>query len=258
MKTTMRTIFKRLLLLPALLVSVQAALAQAEAAFPQYIWVNTMNVDYETARFGYEKESFTPILKARNDLPKSDVCYDPANEEELWLLGRYKNSSMKESVNILFSPGPSHDPAFIITDSKNNLIWGYPADEMCINSAGVIYTAGHSNKMFNERCKWTFNGKAVKEVKQPFYFVGFKGKSLKSIKLYSQKTGGEVVATVPVGYEIEVLLSEADTPVDEDGFSSMPMNYLVRTSFGLVGWLRLTQDDTYMEPVLDELRYWGD
>ena len=46
------------------------------------------------------------------------------------------------------------------------------------------------------------------EVKQPFLYVGVLGKMLKPAKLYSAKTGGDVVASLPVGYEVEVLLAE--------------------------------------------------
>ena len=87
-----------------------------------------------------------------------------------------------------------------------------------------------------------------------------KGKLLKPVKLYSKKNNqGELIATLPAGYEIEVLLAEADAGKDEYGEAKLPMNYLARTAFGLVGWLQLTDDDTYhMFPVVKGLGYYGD
>jgi hypothetical protein len=62
---------------------------------------------------------------------------------------------------------------------------------------------------------------------------------------------------LPVGYEVEVLLSENYDKFAEN--IDYPINYLVRTSFGLVGWLRLTSEDTYhLDPVIRGLGYLGD
>ena len=56
----------------------------------------------------------------------------------------------------------------------------------------------------------------------------------------------------------EVLLAEEDYTVGEYG-EGLPMNYLARTAFGLVGWLRLTKDDVHnSNPVLRGLGYMGD
>ena len=165
---------------------------------------------------------------------------------------------MGEGVNILFTPGPSADPLFRISDANNKVLWEEIADEMCINANGVIYTAGNTDKMFNERRKYQLLANQVVETKQPFYYVGVKGKLLKSITLYSQKEGGTVVANLPVGYEIEVLLAEVDYTTGQYG-EGFPMNYLARTAFGLVGWLRLTKDDIHnSNPVLRGLGIMGD
>ncbi len=252
-KTTILLFAMFLLVLPGI-----RAQKTAEKAFPQFTWTKTGVDNFLDSRFGYDKNTFTLVKKRCDALPQTDACYSANNDEDFTLLGRYKNASMTESVNILYSPGPSADPLFRITDARNNVIWEYTADEMCINASGVIYTAGHSNKMFNERTKWQLSGHNVREVKQPYLYVGFKGKLLRDVKLFSQKTGGVVVATLPKGYEIEVLLSETDPQSNPDGFSSLPKNYLARSAFGLVGWLRLTDDETYVTPVLNELRYWGD
>ncbi|HHT28993.1 hypothetical protein [Petrimonas mucosa] len=253
MKTT--TILFLLLLLP-----LQMMVAQTEKAFPNYVWSDANATDKDGSRFGYEKASFTPVMKDCHALPKSDPCYEADNYNGKTLLGKYKNASMTDYVNILYAQGPSMDPMFAITDKHNNLLWSENGEEMCINSSGVIYLSGNMDKMFNQRMKFQFANNKVTEVKQPYYFVDVKGKLLKPVKLYSRKDNrGELIATLPVGYEIEVLLADPDTPIDSDGYREQMTNYLARTAFGLVGWLKLGQDDTYfMDPVVKGLGFYGD
>lgn len=247
-------------LLLLLLLPLQFLWAQTEKAFPQFTWTDANVINKDGSRFGYEGVSFTPIFKNCHTLPKTDPCYESNEYADVTLLGRYKNASMNEYVNILYSPGPSIDPEFQITDKNGKPIWTEAAEEMCINSAGVIYTSGNMNKMFNQRMKFQLSEGKVTEVKQPFYYVDVKGKLLKPIKLYSQKNNrGELVATLPVGYEIEVLLADTETGKDEYGEPKPMINYLARTAFGLVGWLHLTQEDSYhLNPVVRGLGYMGD
>ncbi len=246
---------KNITLFLFLLFSFQVIRAQTENSFPHFTWVSPVSSYDVGARFGYEKSSFTLINKNCRTLPINDPCYEADEYCDLILLGRYKNNSMEEYVNILFTPGPSVDPVFIITDKNNNPIWAEGGEEMCINSNGIIYLSGNMNKMFNQRMKLRFEKGKVTEVKQPFYYVDVKGKLLKPVKLYSQKNNrGELVATLPVGYEIEILLAEPET----DSEKAM-INYLARTAFGLVGWLQLTENDTYhMDPIVRGLGYLGD
>ena len=236
-----------------------SAMGQAKEAFPQLKWINLgQDVTYPDGKFGYDPAVFNYTGEELQKLPKTDVCYEAENSDEYTLLGRYKTAAMEESVNILFSPGPSVDPQFRISDANNKVLWEQVADEMCINANGVIYTAGNTDKMFNEQRKYQLYGNKVTETKQPFCYVGVKGELLKPVTLYSQKKGGTVIANLPVGYVIEVLLAEEDYPTGEydDG---LPMNFLARTAFGLVGWLRLTGDDLHhSDPVVRGLGYMGD
>ena len=237
----------------------QTVLGQAKEAFPYLKWINIgQDITYPDGKFGYDPATFTYMGKELQSLPKTDVCYEAENEDEYTLIGRYKTNSMKESVNILFTPGPSADPLFRISDANNKILWEQFADEMCININGVIYTAGNTNKMFNERLKYQLLDNKVVETKQPFCYVGVKGELLKPVTLYNQKKKGDVIAYLPAGYEIEVLLAEEDYPIDQYGVG-LPMNYLARTAFGLVGWLRLTNDDVHhSSPIIRGLGYMGD
>lgn len=251
----------KLSILLVFLLPLQLLCDQTEKSFPYYTWITPAASSCDVGvRFGYEQGSFTTINKSCHTLPKNDPCYEADEYSDLTLLGRYKNATMTEYVNILYTPGPSVDPVFSITDKNNKLIWAEAAEEMCINSNGTIYLSGNINKMFNQRMKFQFANGKVTEVKQPFYYVGVKGRLLKPIKLYSQKNNqGQLVATLPVGYEIEVLLSEPATSTQEYDSQSMMTNYLVRTSFGLVGWLRLTEADTYhLNPVVKGVGFLGD
>ena len=246
-------------LLFLLSLTVQMAAGQAKEAFPYLKWINLgQDATFPDGKFGYDPATFTYIGNELQKLPKTDTCYDAENSDEFTLIGRNKTASMNESINILFSPGPSADPQFRISDANNKVLWEQVADEMCINANGVIYTAGNTDKMFNEQRKYQLLDNNVVETKQPFCYVGIKEELLKPVTLYTQKKGGTVVANLPVGYEIEVLLAEEDYPAGEFG-EGLPMNYLARTTFGLVGWLRLTEDDvSNFNPVIRGLGYMGD
>lgn len=248
------------LLILLIMIPFEFAMGQAEKAFPQYNWINANVISDDGSRFGYVHSSFTLINKDCRTLPKTDPCYEPDEYNEYTLLGRYKNDYMNEYANILYSPGMSADPQFAITDKDNNIIWSDMAEELCISSTGVIYTSGNLNRMFNQRMKFQFSNGEVREVEQPYYYVDVKGSLLKPVKLYNEKNNlGELIATLPVGYEIEVLLSEVETAVDEYGYTEHQYNYLARTAFGLVGWLHLSEDSRYfLDPIVKGLGFYGD
>jgi hypothetical protein len=229
----------------------------AEEAFPKFKWIDANAYQADGSRFGYVASSFTVVGKPCHKLPKKDVCYVANNDLDFTLIGRYKSDSMKDPINILYSPGASMDPTFRITDAKNNVIWEHFVEELAIDGRGVIYTSGNINHMFNMRGKFKLADGKVTEVKQPFLYVGVLGKMLKPAKLYSAKTGGDVVASLPVGYEVEVLLAEDYQKFGNDVVQ--PRAFLVRTKFGLVGWLILSEADaTHFDPIIKGLGYMGD
>lgn len=228
----------------------------AEKAFTQLTWIDAaVEGQHSHARFGYDKSTFTVVRKRCEALPADHPCYDAENTMEYVLVGTYRNASMTSPVYILYTPGMSDDPAFRIVEESGRTLWDEAADELCIHASGVIYTAGHTNKMINERRKYTYAAGRVTETPQPYLYAGIKGKLRKPVTLYSDRTRGVVVANLPVGYEVEVLLSENTDPLAEE----LPKHYLVRTAFGLVGWLRLTDNDMYhLDPVVRGLGFQGD
>ncbi|MCF7886162.1 MAG: hypothetical protein K9M80_06685 [Candidatus Marinimicrobia bacterium] len=49
---------------------------------------------------------------------------------------------------------------------------------------GNIYISGHTNNMFNKRRIYHLESNTLKEIKQPFYYVGQEGVLQKDITLY--------------------------------------------------------------------------
>ena len=106
---------------------------------------------------------------------------------------------------------------------------------LVIPGNGAIYTSGHMGN-FDVRRKFELsNGKFV-EIKQPYYYVGLKSRTLNTINIYQTENCKELIAALPKDYEIEVLLT--DKPFT-------PELYLIRTSFGLVGWAKLRVEQGY-------------
>ncbi|MFT3706063.1 MAG: SH3 domain-containing protein [Archangium sp.] len=146
---------------------------------------------------------------------------------------------------LIFSPGPSEDPGWFIyaekqcakADDSLSPELQLSGEQLIITGNGALYTLQNSNAKFTVRHKLTWNGKAWREVPQPFLYVGEKVKvatknvvteeKVASVPLYAEKkVGSEVVVTLAPGAQVEILLAEKG---DAEWF-------LVRTEFGLVGW----------------------
>jgi hypothetical protein len=202
--------------------------------------------------FGYDKRSVRLINKPCYLLNKKDPihCDRDSALVEWTLVAKVKVGNIKDSVNVIYSPGMSDDPGFIISTKSDKTIGQFSCIEFYINSLGTVYTSGHVNNMYDRRRKFQVQPDTVIEVKQPYNFVGLKGKTLRDINLYQNKTGGEIVAVIPKDYEIEILLAESSTKDFE-----IDQNFLVKTEFGLVGWLRL---EGFSDRVIEALYYAGD
>jgi hypothetical protein len=202
--------------------------------------------------FGYEKKSTRLINKPCYLLSKRDPlhCDKDSVITEWVLVAKFKMDIIKDSVNIIYSPGMSDDPGFVISTKTDKIIGRFSCKEFYVNNLGTIYTAGHVNNMYDRRRKYQIQADTVTEVNQPYNFVGLKGKTLKDVTLYKDKTGDKIVAQIPKGYEIEILLAESSTKDFE-----VEYNFLAKTEFGLVGWLRL---DGFSDRVIEGLYYAGD
>ena len=97
---------------------------------------------------------------------------------------------------------------------------------LIIPGNGSIYISGHTDNMFDTRKKFIYDGNKFNELIQPFYYVGLETFTIKPITLFSDTTLSNPVASLPENSEIEVLINRNDL-------------YLIRTSFGLTGWLKI-------------------
>lgn len=204
--------------------------------------------------FNYNSKSTFLINKPCYQLPKNDPLF--CNQDSIYIpwiiIGKYHNQALNDSLTIIYSQGPSDDPGFVMETSEQKTIRHFSCIEFSIDDNGTIFTSGHVNNLFNRKRKFEINQDTIIEFKQPFYYVGLKGKTLKGITLYSGKSGDEVIADVPEECEIEILLGEPNVKDFEIDYF-----FLVRTNDGLVGWLRLKAEDI-SGSILTELYYNGD
>lgn len=159
-----------------------------------------------------------------------------------------KISSKDSEIYIVeYSPGPSGDPQFSLykkIGEKLTLAFNSFGLSLFIPGNGYLYISGHTNNTYNQRKKFERVKDKFIEVKQPFYYVGLASKTLKDITLYSGFDQRQIVTKVPKGTSIDVLLNYNDY-------------YLLKTEFGLVGWLKL--EATGQEAtIIDGLYYFGD
>lgn len=161
------------------------------------------------------------------------------------IITRLSNTS-KNKYLVIFCEGMSVDPFFeihrivgekqeldssfqiyaIINEAKRK-ISGISGLEIVIPGNGNIYVSGHTNNMFNMRRKFTLKDDQLEEIKQPFYYVGLVTETTQSVNLYSDiNSKKKIVVQLPPGYQVEVLINKGD-------------NYLVKTYFGLTGWINI-------------------
>lgn len=240
----------RSLIIIIILTTVLNLYGQNKTAFPYLTKVSldkTLNVI-----FGYDKKSVRLINKPCYLLNKKDPlhCDKDSVLAEWVLVAKFKVNNIKDSLNIVYSPGMSDDPGFVIATKSDKIIGRFSCIEFYINNLGAIYTSGHINNMYDRKRKFQIQADTVTEIGQPYNFVGLKGKALRDVTLYKGKTGDEVVAQIPKGIEIEILLAESTTKdFETDNI------FLVKTEFGLVGWLRL---EGFSDKVIEGLYYNGD
>ena len=201
--------------------------------------------------FGYDSKSIKFLGKKCSSLPKTDYWYCSEDDlENFILLTQIHTTKITDTLDIFFDQGPSDDPEFIVSRKNGKVIGRINALEFYITEQNIIYTNGHTNNMFNKRRKFQLFQDTMMEIQQSFYYVGLKSKTNSTLTLYKSKTGNEIIASIPKDYIVEVLLSDPETNDSEKLF-------LVRTEFGLVGWLRLKESYTYDTPI-EGLRFMGD
>ncbi len=153
--------------------------------------------------------------------------------------------SKTENFFIEFDEGPSLDPRFIIYPEKG-VKWSaeFPGTTLIIPGNGFLYVSGHTNNCFDQRKKFALKETEFVEIKQPFYYVGIESRALKDLAITSKQRSGEVVAHIPKGEKVTIILNEDEC-------------YLLKTQFGLLGWVRLQNIGQEAE-VLEGIFFYGD
>jgi hypothetical protein len=165
----------------------------------------------------------TPVLETRID----------GKEKKLYVIG--------------FTAGMSAAPAFLIAPKGTEIDKGegVGGTELFLPGNGSIYVSGHTNNCFNQRRKFSLKAGKLTEVKQPFQYVGLESTALVDITVFSDKKLTQAVAALPKGSPLTVLINDGSY-------------FLVKTSFGLVGWVRYECDGALVRPVIDGLYFRGD
>lgn len=149
------------------------------------------------------------------------------------------DSSRADRYTIDFDFGPSDDPAFIIyLQTKEGLIkaGSIGGQELVVPGNGYIYVSGSSNDYFNRRRKYVIEEMKLKEVTQPFYYVGLRSTNTKPLDLYKDLTYQEKIAHLPENSELEVLIARLRQSEHE---YALDYDFLIKTPFGLLGWVHL-------------------
>lgn len=158
--------------------------------------------------------------------------------EEIEVLTTKIDRKSNQHYTVYYSPGPSGDPSFGISlTGTETAVGGFPGLELFIPGNGAVYVMGHTNNYFNAHRKFVLESGKLVETKQPFYHVGLESRAKRDIIIFRDKTEKEVVATIPSGGKLTVVLN------DGDNF------YLIKTPFGLVGWARyqIEYGDNFIE-----------
>lgn len=132
--------------------------------------------------------------------------------------------------------GPSGGPGFNIkkiTGRQYRTVAFY-GDKLYVPCNGYIYVEGHALNAFNHRKKYRYENGRFPEMPQAAYYVGLKTYVSAPMDLYSDTTFTEIVATLSENQPVEVLIADFNEMGNDDH------NVLLRTSFGITGWVRFT------------------
>jgi len=158
--------------------------------------------------------------------------------------------TQKSEIIVSYTNGPSDDPAFyfykVLSGNSLQYLFHINCDNLYIPGNGNLYASGMSNNYFDVHRKYRFTGDNIKEIRQPFYYVGMTSKTHQAIKLYADKDCKYPIAGLPKGYTIIIIGAE---------FADIPLKFLIRTPFGLVGWWKANSE---MELQNIGLHFYGD
>ncbi|AYQ35691.1 hypothetical protein [Runella sp. SP2] len=228
------------------------AYGQAPNYFPQLTKIR-IDGGMNPVIFGYDKTNIKLSRKKCTQFPKNSPWYCPDPDAPVYeRLASFKHPQISDSLYVLFSHGPSEDPNFMIATKSGKNLGTVNGLQLFLTNSTTFYVSGHTNNLFDKRRKFQIKNDTIAEITQPFYYVGLQSVALKELTLYKDKTSKEVVATLPKGYKVEVVMAEFGRPDFE-----LEEHFLVRTDFGLIGWLRLNKNEPW-ESYIKGLFFAGD
>lgn len=215
----------RLLWIPGLLITL---IAHADSP-PDIGFANLRMQAVQSECFGPGSIHFDPALAEARDEFRV-IADHPAGGQRLVLVGRLDRNSAQR-YRIEYDDGPSCDPEFSIWLEGAAEPVGYISGEhLVLPGNGYLYMIRRSNRSFEGREKWEIKGGELVEVAQPLRYVGISTRTLKAIALrQTEAPGSTIIANVPAGETVSVVVQRSDTEGRDQ--------YLVRSRFGLVGWV---------------------
>jgi hypothetical protein len=166
-------------------------------------------------------------------------------EPEYLVMRVYLDAAKKQQYEVYYREGPSADPSYRLSQVgqvKNS--FSVDGLDLYIPGNGAIYTSSEINRTFVQRRKYALSNGRLQEVTQPFLYVGMASIAQRDLKITATANGGAEIATIAKDSAVEILLNQGD-------------DYLLKTPFGLVGWLRIT-DIGLQDDVLKGLKFNGD
>ena len=146
---------------------------------------------------------------------------------------KIKNQIIKISLS-QGQGGPAFG-AFFRFGKLDNYIPIYSDEKIFISEHGFIYSINRMNDIYTTYKKYKLLKGKIREIKQPFYKILRECKTSALTKIYSQKhQKGHLIASIPKGEMVKVLLADIS---EARGRKTEEREYLVETSFGLVGWV---------------------
>jgi hypothetical protein len=134
-----------------------------------------------------------------------------------------------DTLIVDYAEGMSCDPGFTISliekCGPRRLDWPIDGLELEAPGDGFFYVRGHANAWFDMRRKFTVEGGVLREVKQPFYYVGLETKTLRQIPVFSTQGCSEYIGRIEEGAPVTVILSDGRT-------------FLLKTDHDILVWWR--------------------
>jgi hypothetical protein len=189
---------------------------------------------------------------------KSDINIDYSGDYEyavgidnIKLIKTKLNRNENKYYFITFGSIDGPSIGFTIFEEKlpNKIIGQIRAASLIVPGNGSLYSIDRYWENFETKRKYSFIEEKIVENKQPFYSVNLISFALRPIDIYSDINLENKLASIPVKGKIEVILC-----TDSNSRSDI---YLVRTSFGLIGWAKLVTGQ-YQSVDVEGLYYNGD